>query len=69
MSRPLIPTELLLLLIAAIWGSSYSVVKTALAYYPVAGVIAIRFLLTALLLAPYWLRQPGTQKRASLIVA
>jgi drug/metabolite transporter (DMT)-like permease len=69
MFRPRVPTELLLLLIAAIWGSSYSVVKTALAYYPVAGVIAIRFLLTAALLAPYWLRLPSAQKQASLVVA
>jgi len=64
-----LPPALLLLLIAAIWGSSYSVVKSALNWYPVAGVIAIRFLLTALLLAPYWLRLPATQRRATLTVA
>lgn len=69
MSRPFLPAELLLLLTAAIWGSSYSVVKTALAYYPVAGVIAIRFLLTALLLTPYWLRLPAAQKKTTLAVA
>jgi drug/metabolite transporter (DMT)-like permease len=69
MSRPLTPAELLLLLIAAIWGSSYSVVKTALAYYPVAGVIAIRFLLTAALLTPYWLRLTAAQKQTTLVVA
>ncbi len=69
MSRTLLPAELLLLLIAAIWGSSYSVVKTALAYYPVAGIIAIRFLLTALLLSRYWLGLPGAQKKTTLIVA
>lgn len=69
MSRTILPAELVLLLTAAIWGSSYSVVKTTLAYYPVAGVIAIRFLLTALLLAPHWLRLPGTQKRATLTAA
>ena len=51
------------------WGSSYSVVKTALGWYPVAGVIAIRFLLTALLLAPYWLRLPAAQRRQTLAVA
>lgn len=66
MSRPILPAELLLLLTAAIWGSSYSVVKTALVFYPVAGVIAIRFLLTALLLLPYWLRLPAAQKQATL---
>lgn len=69
MSRPRLPAELLLLLIAAIWGSSYSVVKTALVYYPVAGVIGIRFLLTAALLLPYWLRLPAAQQRATLSVA
>lgn len=64
-----LPPAALLLLIAAIWGSSYSVVKTALSWYPVAGVIAIRFLLTALLLAPYWLRLPAAQRRLTLAVA
>ena len=64
-----LPPAVLLLLIAAIWGSSYSVVKTALSWYPVAGVIAIRFLLTALLLTPYWLRLPAAQKRLTLAVA
>lgn len=69
MSPKLLPAELLLLLIAAIWGSSYSVVKTALVYYPVAGVIAIRFLLTALLLTRYWLALPAAQKRVTALVA
>jgi len=69
MSRALLPVELLLLLIAAIWGSSYSVVKIALASYPVAGVIAIRFLMTALLLSRYWLALPDEQKRTTLVVA
>lgn len=64
-----LPPALLLLLIAAIWGSSYSVVKSALNWYPVAGVIAIRFLLTALLLVPYWLRLPAAQRRATLSAA
>ncbi|MBE9608726.1 DMT family transporter [Chitinilyticum piscinae] len=63
------PAAALLLLTAAIWGSSYSVVKTALGWYPVAGVIAIRFLLCALLLAPYWLRLPAAQRRQTLAVA
>jgi drug/metabolite transporter (DMT)-like permease len=64
-----LPPALLLLLIAAIWGSSYSVVKSALNWYPVAGVIAIRFLLTALLLTPYWLRLPTAQRRATMTAA
>jgi len=64
-----LPPAAQLLLIAAIWGSSYSVVKTALSWYPVAGVIAIRFLLSALLLTPYWLRLPVTQRKQTLTVA
>lgn len=64
-----LPPAVLLLLIAAIWGSSYSVVKTALAWYPVAGVIAIRFLFTALLLCPYWLRLSAAQRRQTMVVA
>ncbi|TVO55314.1 DMT family transporter [Denitromonas halophila] len=66
---PQLPPAVLLLLTAAIWGSSYSVVKTALAWYPVAGVIAIRFLLTALVLAPYWLRLTAAQRQQTLAVA
>ncbi len=64
-----LPPSVLLLLIAAIWGSSYSVVKTALSWYPVVGVIAIRFLLTAILLMPYLLRLPAAQRRQTLAVA
>ena len=69
MSRSPLSPELLLLLTAIIWGSSYSVVKTALAHYPVAGVIAIRFLMTAILLLPYWLCLPREQKQATLATA
>lgn len=69
MNRILIPAELLLLLTAAIWGGSYSMVKSALAFYPVAGVIALRFLLSALLLLPYWLRLPRAQQGATLRAA
>lgn len=69
MSRSPLSPELLLLLTAMIWGSSYSVVKTALAHYPVAGVIAIRFLLTALLLLPYWLQLASAKKHAVLAAA
>lgn len=64
-----LPPSLLLLLTAAIWGSSYSVVKSALNWYPVAGIIAIRFLLSAALLLPYWLRLSAEQRRTTLGVA
>ncbi|WCM93093.1 DMT family transporter [Acidovorax sp. NCPPB 2350] len=56
-----------LLLVAIVWGTSYGVAKGALAFYPVFGFLAVRFLLAAALLAPVALR--GTtpaQRRAAL---
>jgi drug/metabolite transporter (DMT)-like permease len=55
--RPLAPrlrllADLMLLAVAAVWGTSYGVVKHALAFYPVLGLLAIRFGLTFVLLAP-----------------
>jgi drug/metabolite transporter (DMT)-like permease len=47
-------SDLLLLAVAVVWGTSYGVTKTAVAAYPVLGFLAIRFCLTALLLAPAW---------------
>ena len=47
-------SDLLLLAAALVWGTSYGVTKTAVAVYPVLGFLAIRFCLTALLLAPAW---------------
>lgn len=44
--------ELMLLATAAVWGSSYGVAKQALAFYPLAGFLAIRFCLTFTLLLP-----------------
>ncbi|MFT4464350.1 MAG: hypothetical protein ACMX3H_05925 [Sodalis sp. (in: enterobacteria)] len=42
----------MLLLVAVIWGSSYVATKQALAFYPVLGFIALRFILTFLVLVP-----------------
>jgi len=44
--------DLLLLAVALVWGTSYGVVKHALAFYPVAGLLALRFGLTFVLLSP-----------------
>src|SRR5471030_1996453 len=44
--------DLLLLLVAVVWGTSYGVAKEALVYYPVMGFLAIRFGMTFLLLLP-----------------
>ncbi|AOY96816.1 multidrug DMT transporter permease [Cupriavidus sp. USMAA2-4] len=44
--------DLMLLTVAAVWGSSYGVVKDALAVYPVLGLLALRFGLTSALLLP-----------------
>lgn len=55
-----------LLLVAIVWGTSYGVAKSALAFYPVLGLLAVRFLLTAALLAPVALRESTrVQRRAA----
>ncbi|MHC6224037.1 DMT family transporter [Pseudomonas sp. X10] len=56
-------SDLLLLLVALVWGTSYGVAKQALSFYPVLGFLAVRFCITFLLLAPQ-LRGPG---RAALL--
>lgn len=63
--------DLLLLVVALIWGTSYAVVKSALLVYPVLGLLSLRFGITFLLLLPslrslrglswsQWLRVIGT---------
>jgi len=52
-----------LLLVAIAWGTSYGVAKGALAFYPVLGFLAVRFLLTAVLLAPACVRATPAQRR------
>lgn len=44
--------DLSLLLVAIVWGSSYSVAKTALLYMPVLAFLFIRFTLTSLIMLP-----------------
>lgn len=55
--------DLALLLVAIVWGTSYGVAKGALAYYPVLGFLAVRFLLTTALLAPVALRGTTAAQR------
>lgn len=50
--RLLLLSDLMLLAVAVVWGSSYGVVKSALAFYPVLGLLALRFGLTFLVLSP-----------------
>ncbi|WP_440977261.1 DMT family transporter [Pseudoxanthomonas winnipegensis] len=55
-----------LLLVAVVWGTSYGVAKGALAFYPVLGFLAVRFLLTTALLAPACLRATRAQWRGAV---
>jgi drug/metabolite transporter (DMT)-like permease len=48
--------DLLLVLSALVWATSYGVTQTALHWVPVAMLLALRFGLACLLLAPAWLR-------------
>lgn len=54
-----IPPELLLLGVAAVWGSSYTVAKQITMQVPVLVFLVLRFGITALLLTPTMLRVPG----------
>nr|WP_241019002.1 DMT family transporter [Paraburkholderia sp. Tr-20389] len=45
-------SDLMLLAVAMVWGTSYGVVKVALAFYPVLGLLALRFGLTFIVLSP-----------------
>ena len=59
-------SDLMLLLVAVVWGTSYGVAKGALAFYPVLGFLAVRFLLTFLLLLPALWRANPLQRRDAL---
>lgn len=56
-------SDVALLLVAVVWGTSYGVAKGALAFYPVLGFLAVRFILTFVLLLPALLRAGGPQRR------
>lgn len=54
-----------MLLVALVWGTSYGVSKQALAYYPVLGFLAVRFVCTFLLLLPaLWVARPVERRNA-----
>ncbi|MBW8465394.1 DMT family transporter [Acidovorax sp.] len=67
-TSPLAPrlSDLALLLVAVVWGTSYGVAKGALVFYPVLGFLAVRFLLTFALLLPALLRAPAPERRDAL---
>jgi drug/metabolite transporter (DMT)-like permease len=62
----LIVSDLMLLLVALVWGTSYGVAKGALAYYPVLGFLAVRFGLTFILLLPALWRLPRLARQDAL---
>jgi drug/metabolite transporter (DMT)-like permease len=59
-------SDLALLGVAIVWGTSYGVAKGALAFYPVLGFLAVRFILTFGLLLPSLLRANRQQQRDAL---
>lgn len=58
-------SDITLLLVALVWGTSYGVAKGALAFYPVLGFLAVRFLLTFALLLPSLLRASRAEQLAA----
>ncbi|MBB3261527.1 drug/metabolite transporter (DMT)-like permease [Paraburkholderia bannensis] len=54
----------LLLAVAIVWGTSYGVVKHALAFYPVLGLLALRFALAFVLLSPALRTLRGVSRKA-----
>lgn len=50
--RLLMLSDLMLLAVAVVWGTSYGVVKSALVFYPVLGLLALRFGITFVILSP-----------------
>jgi drug/metabolite transporter (DMT)-like permease len=50
--HPLWWADVMLLLVAVVWGASYGLAKSAVMFYPVLGFLAVRFCLTSVLLLP-----------------
>lgn len=59
-------SDLALLLVAVVWGTSYGVAKGALAFYPVLGFLAVRFIVTFAVLLPALLRTANQPRRDAL---
>lgn len=69
--RLLMLSDLMLLAVAVVWGTSYGVVKSALVFYPVLGLLALRFGITFVILAPSLrhLRSADTRTVRGVLVA
>ena len=68
-SRPWLRlSDLTLLLVNLVWGTSHGVAKGALDFYPVLGFLAVRFGLTFVLLLPAVLRAPRGQQRDAMML-
>src|SRR5882757_819967 len=50
--RLLVLSDLMLLVVAVVWGTSYGIVKSALVFYPVLGLLTLRFGITFVMLSP-----------------
>ena len=50
--RLLLLSDLMLLVVAVVWGTSYGVVKSALVFYPVLGLLTLRFGIAFVMLSP-----------------
>jgi drug/metabolite transporter (DMT)-like permease len=59
-------SDLALLLVAVVWGTSYGVAKGALAFYPVLGFLAVRFILAFVVLLPALLRTADQPRHDAL---
>ena len=58
--------EIMLLLVAVVWGASYGLAKSAVVFYPVLGFLTVRFCVTSLLLLPAWRGLTKKQRRETL---
>ncbi len=59
----LLISDICLLMVAGLWGSSYGVAKGSLQFYPVLGFLAIRFGLTSLFLLPFLIKSYRDNKQ------
>ena len=50
--RLLLLSDMMLLVVAVVWGASYGIVKSALVFYPVLGLLTLRFGITFVMLSP-----------------
>ncbi len=60
----LLLSDICLIVVAMLWGSSYGVAKSGLQFYPVLGFLTIRFGLTALFLLPFLVKDYKTRANA-----